>query len=277
MDEMSIVYMAVTSVVLLIALAMAPYAAPGLLFYIILFFIVIALVIIAILNWADFLIFPFVMGRLGIIFEPVKGYTISKNQEAVIKHVGELYYATGYITANLYPYEFKQEFSDQEVQQKIVNAPDVWERAVSSIDFPFKFHVLSTGRDVQKARDELEGKRSYQEFQMSRMMQNSKGNEMGIVDVQRKINILQAKMDRLSHGEKPISTIMYIETASVGVTEKSALDNLSAQIERLQVAMSSMDIQLIRVVGRELYTLFNFTFSLPTSYMQAASYFDLQG
>jgi hypothetical protein len=70
---------------------------------------------------------------------------------------------------------------------------------------------------------------------------------------------------------------MYIETASVGVTEKSALDNLSAQIERLQVAMSSMDIQLIRVVGRELYTLFNFTFSLPTSYIQAAGYFDLQG
>ncbi len=269
--------MAVTSVILLVALVMAPYAAPGILFYVILFFIAIALAIIAILNWADFLIFPLVMNRLGIVFEPVRGYTISKGQEAVVKKVGELYYATGYITANLYPYEFKQEFSDQEVQQKIINAPDVWERAVSSLDFPFKFHVLSTGRDVQKARDELEGKRSYQEFQLSRMMQNSKGNEMGIVDVQRKINIIQAKMDRLSQGEKSISTIMYLETASVGVTEKSALDNLSAQIERLQVAMSAMDIQLIRVIGRELYTLFNFTFSLPVNYVEAASYFDAQG
>ena len=273
---MSIVYLSVTLVILFVSIAMMSAVAPGLLSYIGFMAVAAALGIIVILNWADFIIVPNVMKIIGMRFEIARGYTLSTGQDAIIKKVGELYYATGYLTANLFPYEFKQEFTDQEVQLKIANAPDTWERAIANIDFPFKFHLLATGRDIQKARDELEGKRSYQEFQLGQMMKNSKGNDVQILNVQRKINIIQSKMDRLSQGEKSISTIMYIETAAVGVTEKAAIDNMNAQLERLQISMSALDLQLIKIVGRELFTLFNFNFTLPTTYQQASTYFDSQ-
>ena len=89
--------------------------------------------------------------------------------------------------------------------------------AVANITFPFKYHVLSSGLSVQNVRDELEGKRSYQEYQLSKVMQASSGKgDMAIAEIQRKINVLQRKMDRISAGEKPVATVMYMETTAIG-------------------------------------------------------------
>jgi hypothetical protein len=37
-----------------------------------------------------------------------------------------------------------------------------------------------------------------------------------------------------------------------------------------------MDVDLTRIFGREMYTLFNFNFSLPISVEEAEIYFDRQ-
>ena len=84
------------------------------------------------------------------------------------------------------------------------------------------------------------------------------------------------KMDRISAGEKPVGSIMYIETTAIGVSEKAAVDELERQIGALQIALSPMNVDLLRVVGRELYTLFKFSFALPLSYEETQTYFDKQ-
>lgn len=145
-----------------------------------------------------------------------------------------------------------------------------------NLSFPFKYHVLSSGLDVQQVRDELEGKRSFQEFQLSRAMQSSSANEVVLTDIRRKINVIQAQIDRISQGERPIATLMYLETTAVGVSEKAALDALSTQLRSLQISMGALDVDLTRLVGRELYTLFRFNFALPTSFGEIAMQFDQQ-
>ena len=95
----------------------------------------------------------------------------------MIKEVGGIYYATGYITGNLFAYEFKQEMGDEDTEGKIIEAPLKWEMAVTNINFPFKYHLLSSGLNVQNTRDELEGKRSYQEYQLSKVLQDSNGKD----------------------------------------------------------------------------------------------------
>jgi len=67
---------------------------------------------------------------------------------------------------------------------------------------------------------------------------------------------------------------MYVETTAIGISEKAALDALSSQIDALQVALGSLDVDLIRVIGRELHTLFNFNFGLPTMSEEISSYFN---
>ncbi len=277
MDSTGIIYLLFSLIIVIVTFSMLPYFGPGIYRIIAVAILILTVIAILMLNWIDFMVFPAVSKAIGITFQPMKDYKIIKSQDAIVKNVGGIYYAIGYLTANLFAYTFKAENPDEDVDSRIAAAPDKWERAISGIDFSFKFHVLSCGRDVQKVRDSLEGKRGYIEFQMARLQQSGKQNDTAMEDLQRKQNMIQTQMDRISQGEKPIATIMYIETVGVGVTERAAIDNLSAQMARLQVALSALDVQIIKVVGRELYSIFNFNFSLPTSYSEMASNFDSQG
>ncbi len=274
-DEESIIYLVFSLIVLVIAIVLVQSLGKGLYTDIAIALIALTLIFILGMNWSDFIIVPAVTSMMGMTFQPAKNYLINKKQNAVIKNVNGLYYATGYVTANLFAYTFKEESAPEGDELKLAQAPEILERAVMSMQFPYKFHVLSCGLDVQKVRDELEGKRSFQEFQLSRAMQGG-ANEMTIADLQRKVNMLQTKMDRVSQGEKPIATLMYLETTAIGVTEKAATDALDTQVKQLQIGLSSQDVQLNRIVGRELYTLFRYGFSLPTPYAEIAEMFDQQ-
>ncbi len=277
MDDTDIVYLALSLIAIFIVLASIGSFGKGW-DLAALFFTLLALGLILALNWADFIIFPLFASILGITFQPAKDYTIVKRQDAVVKDVNGLFYATGFVTGNLFSYSFKEEEIELDVEEKMTLAPENWERAVMSISFPFKFHVLSVGRDSQKIRDDLEGRRSYQEFQLSRTLQNEKAStEAAITDIRRKISVIQAKIDRISAGEKPISSIMYFETTAVGVSEKASLDALSLQIKQLQIAMSSLNLQLSRIAGRELYLLFRFNFAIPLNYDEIAREFSVEG
>lgn len=275
MDEQTVAYLLFSMIVPLISFSFLPELGRGIFGIIAVALTLLGVVLILIMNWADYVLFSLITDILNITFRPASGYKIVRTQDAVVKEVSGLFYATGFITSNLFPYVFKQEEETLD-NTKLISAPDTWERAVMSLGFPFKFHVLSTGLDVQKVRDELEGKRSYQEFQMSRALQSGSANEVTITELQRKINVLQAQIDRISQGEKPIATLMYIETTAIGVSEKAALDVLSAQIKSLQIALGSLDVNLARVIGRELHTLFKFNFALPTDRDEIASYFNQQ-
>ena len=81
-------------------------------------------------------------------------------------------------------------------------------------------------------------------------MQSASTNEMALTDMRRKISMMQQQIDRISQGEKPIATLMYLETTAVGVSEKAALDALSTQLNSLQISLSGLDVDLTRVIGR---------------------------
>lgn len=277
MDEEEIFYLALSLITILILFATLPAFGKGWSLLAALLG-VLAAGFIVMMNWADFVILPFVTKTVGVTFQPAKDYQIPKSQDTVLKNVSGLYYATGFLTANLFAYTFKEEQMEENPDEKLAMAAENWEKAVMSLNFPFKFHAISVGNDVQTIRDELEGRRSYQEFQLNRALQNQQSaNETVLTDIRRKISVIQAKIDRISGGEKPISSLMYVETTAVGISEKAAADNLSAQLKQLQVALSSLDLQLTRVVGRELYTLFRFNFSMPTKVNDLESQFTKEG
>ncbi|MGC8669652.1 MAG: hypothetical protein ACP5TL_00675 [Candidatus Micrarchaeia archaeon] len=276
MDEEEVLYLSITMMFYLIAFSVVDQIGKGTSSLLALILVLLGAAVILMLNWADFVIFPLFTMIFGITFQPAANYRINKSQDAILKTVNGLTYATGFITANLFSYVFKLETSEVvNEDDRIARAPELWERAIMSVNFPFKYHVFAIGLDVQGTRDELEGKRSYQEFQLSRAIQGN-ANEVTIADIQRKISTIQAKIDKISSGEKPVASLMYIETTAIGISEKAAVDNLASQIRALQIALSGFDVELTPVRGRELYTLFRFNFGLPTSLGEAASYFSQQ-
>jgi hypothetical protein len=264
MDEESILYLAATlAIVAMVIFSLGNYGPFAILVAIM---AILAAAAIIILNFADFLIFPAFTYILGIQTIPAKDYYIPKSQNCIIKNVNGLYYATAYLTANIYNYVFTAERAESSNDDSsLIAGPEKWEKIVMNTGFPFKFHLISSAEDIQKYREEIEGKRGLLEFQISKEMQQSLPKQMVIDDLQRRINIMQARLDRLSTGERPVNVLMYIETVAVGVSEKEAMDNISNQINQLSTIFNSFDLSMTRITGRELYVLFRYNFALPTS------------
>lgn len=225
---------------------------------------VIAIAVILLLAFADFLIYPLFTKVLKITTIPAKNYTIPKSNDAIIKYINGVYYATGYLTGNIYGYVFAQE-QKEEAESALIAAPEKWEKAVMNVHFPFKLNIVTSAEDIQRYRDELETKRGLLEFQYSKETESSNPSPMGLENIQRQINVIQARIDRMSQNERPISAIMYLETTAVGVSEKEAEDNLSNQLNELQTIFNVFDLSITRVIGRELYHLFKINYIVPST------------
>lgn len=261
MDDLTIIYLGLTCGLAFMLLVNA--AAFGPLGIVVALLSLLAIMLILVLNYADFILFPAITGLLKIKMVPAKGYYIPKSSNTVIKYVNGLYYATGYLTANVYNYVFAAERVDEEEEQKLGSAPDKWERIVMNAGFPFRFSVISMPKDLQKYRDELEGSRGTLEYRLSKEQEGGQPSQLVIDDLNRKISIIDARIDRIASGERPVDATMYIESTAVGVSEKEAMDALSNQLAHLQTLFSSFDLSISRVMGREVYHLFSFGYALP--------------
>ncbi|MGC8675958.1 MAG: hypothetical protein ACP5T3_00365 [Candidatus Micrarchaeia archaeon] len=261
MDANTIFYLATCSIIaILVAMASAAYGSAAIIVAVL---AILAILAFFIINYADFLLFPLFTTILNIKQIPAKDYYIPKANNAIIKYVNGVYYATGYLTANIYNYVFTVEQIQEGEETLLAEGPNNWERIVQNITFPFKYDIVCFAEDLQKYRDELEARRGALEFQLSREMSSTTPSQLTIEDLQRRINIIQTRIDRLSSGERPINALMYIESTAVGVSEKEALDSLSSQLDHLQTVFGGFDLSITRVVGRELYSLFQFNYALP--------------
>lgn len=258
MDAETIFYISIPSVLILLLLSALPRYGP--------FGIVIAIlsllsiILIFVINYADFLIFPAITQALGVSVILANNYTAPKKQNCIIKYIGGIYYATGYLTANIYGYVFSAENVVEGEEAQLGGAPERWERIVSNVKFPFKYNIISSAKDIQKYREELEGQRGFLEFQISRESNSTNPNQMTIEALRRRVSILQARIDRISTGERPLKSIMYMETTAVGVSEKEATDALELQLNQLETLFSSFDISMTRIIGREMHFLHRFNY-----------------
>lgn len=272
MDEKTMIYLAVS--LLIVVIVLADSAKFGIIGAAIAILSVFAVLIIVIMAFADYIIFPAFTRIANIVVIPSKNYVIPKSQDAIMKYTNGIYYATGYLTGNIYKYVFAQE-NVQDDEQTMAASPEKWEKAIMNIHFPFKFNVIAASEDIQKYRDDLEAKRGLLEFQYSKETNATNPSPMGLEALQRQINVIQARIDRIGEGEKPVNSILYIETTAVGVSEKEAMDRLANQLSELQTVFNIFDLSISRVMGREMYLLHNMNYRIP-SLDELSANFDVQ-
>jgi len=109
MNEEQVIYTTFSAIIMVLVIANLSTFGGGAWTYLALIFAALGLALILVITFADFVIFPLATSLTGITFQPYRNYKITKGQDAVMKSVGGLYYATGYITANLFAFEFKAE------------------------------------------------------------------------------------------------------------------------------------------------------------------------
>jgi hypothetical protein len=214
----------------------------------------------------DYLVLPFFTSIFGIVEIPAEGYEITKKQDAIIKYVNGVYYAIGYLGASIYEYVLRREEPEENLEGRFIQGLELWERAIGSIKFPIKFSIISFQRDLVAARRELEEQRDYWEYRLSKEMQATMPNAMEIDNIQRKIRILDVKLNRMSAGEKPLGVLMYASVYACGLSKEAALKNLESAIKEATVTLgNALDLKITRLSGRDLRNAFLFEYVIPPS------------
>ena len=114
MDEEGVMYLVFTLLMPLIGFTVLQSFGKGGFGIIAAALLIIDVILVMVMNWADFVLFPIVTGLLGITFQPAAGYRIVKGQDSIVKEINGLFYATGFVTGNLFAYSFKQENAPQD-------------------------------------------------------------------------------------------------------------------------------------------------------------------
>ena len=214
----------------------------------------------------DYLALPFFTNIFGIVEIPAEGYEITKKQDAVIKYVNGIYYTIGYIGASIYEYVLRREEPEENLEGRFIQGLELWERAIASIKFPIKFSIISFQRDLVEARRELEEQRDYWEYRLSKEMQATMPNAMEIDNIQRKIRVLDVKLNRMSAGEKPLGVLMYASVYACGLSKEAALKNLEVAIKEATITLgNALDLKVSRLYGRDLKNAFLFEYVTPPS------------
>jgi len=203
-------------------------------------------------------IVPFFTRRVRVIDIIEEPYQITTAQDAVVKKIGNTYYASMFIHVKIY--ESTTEKSDEEKYAFM----DLWERAVSSLKFVTKFCIASYVKDLSKYKEIIEGRKADAQLKLA----NEKGKpepDKPIIDtIEREISMWDNMESRLTVGDNPISQITYIMTTGEGATEDMALSAAKNQANEIKSTISTtLNAEVALLIGDDMKRCFEWEYLMP--------------
>jgi len=217
--------------------------------------------IFSLLIWkVGFIILPFITRFLKVSEVRVGGFEIPPSQEVIIKNVGGIYYATMYVFCRFY------ESAAVGVEEQEAPYMDMWERAVASVNFPFKFCVMTYIEDLVKFREDVETNRAAAQLKLGREREKPRPDAITLDKWDREVARQNEMLARLSSGEKPLGTIMYCMTTAVGVSAEAATATVKSQVNELKSTFSNaLNIEVLNLFGEDMKKCFEWDVAIPPS------------
>jgi len=207
-----------------------------------------------------FLILPFVTKFLKVSEVRVGGFEIPPSQDVIIKNVGGVYYATVFIYSRFY------QSAAVGVQEQEAPYMDLWERAVASLNFPFKFSLITYIEDLVKFREDVETNRAAAQLKLGREREKPRPDAITVDKWEREVAKQNEVLARLSAGEKPLGIIMYAMTTAIGVSAEAAMATAKSQANELKATFSNaLNIEMLTLIGEDLKKCFEWEVIIPPS------------
>jgi hypothetical protein len=219
---------------------------------------ILALVLNAVVYQVGFIILPFVTKILKVREIRSGGFEITPSQDVILRNVGGVYYAAQFMQAKLY------ESASAGVQEEQSSYMDLWERAVASVDFPFKFCVLTHLDDIIKFREDVETKRAAGQLRLGREREKPRPDAITVDKWEREIAKQNELLVRLSSGEKPLGVLMYLMTLAVGVSPEAAIAAVKGQANELKATFSNaLNVEIVDLRGEDMKKCFDWEVAFP--------------
>lgn len=222
------------------------------------FFCFILLLFDLVIYQLGFIVLPFITSILKVSEIRAGGFEVPPSQDVILKNVGGVYYATAFLYARFY------ESATVGVQEEQSSYMDLWERAVASVDYPFKFSVISYLEDILKFREDAETNRAAAQLKLGREREKPRPDAITIDKWEREVARQNELLARLSSGEKPLGTLMYITTTAIGVSPAAATATVKGQAGELKATFSNaLNVEIVDVKGEDMKKCFEWEVAFP--------------
>ncbi|NYZ75749.1 hypothetical protein H0N98_00680 [Candidatus Micrarchaeota archaeon] len=221
---------------------------------------ILSLLLDAVVYKVGFIILPFITRILKVREIRTGGFEIPPSQDVILKNVGGVYYAIQFMYARLY------ESASVGVQDEQSSYMDLWERAVASVYFPFKFCVLTFLEDILKFREDVETRRAAAQLRLGREREKPRPDAITIDKWEREVAKQNELLARLSAGEKPLGTLMYITTLAIGVSPDAATAIVKGQANELKATFSNaLNVEILELKGEDMKRCFDWEIAFPST------------
>jgi hypothetical protein len=214
-------------------------------------------------KWG-YLLIPYLTKRANIIEVPSPGYELTPAQDAVIKKVGDNYYASVFIHIKMY-----RSTTEKSAEENVVYV-DSFERAIASVRFPVKIATIVFAKDISKYREDVETKRYESQLRLQREREKPEPDILSLDRLEKEVAMWEAQLSRITSGERPMGLISYAMTTGVGVTKDAAVAVAKNQAAELKTLLANaLNVEVGYLIGEDMKKCFDMQFMIPPTIKEA--------
>ncbi|MEM4348573.1 MAG: hypothetical protein QXN37_03320 [Candidatus Anstonellaceae archaeon] len=202
-----------------------------------------------------YLIIPFFAKRAKIV-EIGRNFEIPPSQDVVVGKAGWNFVATAFLAIKFY-----ESASEKDEKGKQTLA-EMFERAVSTVGFPFKLSCIVCPLDLKNEIEEARARRSLAESKLEKLQKRQSAERARL---KREIAMWDRQIERLSSGRMPLEVLFCLSTTASGLTKEEAIARANAQAEELSVVVGgALSCEVVRLKGEEMKKCFWWDFFGPS-------------
>jgi len=225
----------------------------------------IIIIVVAFLAMSSLIVFkygywiiPFLTKKVRIIEVIEDPPEITPGQEAVVKKIGDKYYASVFLHVKIYDSVTEKGEEGKEAFMEL------WERAVSGLKFVTKFTIASIVKDLTRYRESIEAKKASAQLKLAGEREKPNPDQNLIEKYEREITMWDNMVSKLSIGDKPISNFAFIMTTGAGSTPEQALAVAKSQANDIKSTISTtLGVEVAMLVGEEMRRCFEWEYMVP--------------
>ena len=203
-------------------------------------------------------IVPFLTRRVRMIDVIEEPYEITPTQDAVIKKIGNTYYASMFLQVKIY------ESTTEKSEEEKFAFMDLWERAVASMKMVTKFVLISYVKDLSKYRAIVENKKAEAQLKLADERGKPQEDKQKIETLEREVAMWDNLLSKLSTGENPIAQMTYVMTTASGPTPEMALAAVKNQANEIKSTIATtLNAEVAVLTGEDMRRCFEVEYIAP--------------
>ena len=205
-----------------------------------------------------YILVPYFTQRANIIEVHDGGYEVNPAQDAIVKKIGDEFFATSFLHLRMY-----RSTTERTEEENLVYV-DSFERAVSQIKYPVKVGMVLFAKEISKYREDIETRKYEAQLRLQRLRESSEPDVIALDRLEKEVAMWESQLTRISTGERPMGMISYVMVTGTGVTRDAAVavsKNRAAEVKTLFA--NALNVEVEYLYGDDMKRCFEMEFLVP--------------